>query len=289
MSATPDRRARGYPSGRVAAGPHRPVGDRRDPHPQPGRARAAGRDRQLVRAPAGQALRRRPRGLGDGLELRDPLPQREDDATSCCASTPTSARGGPVSIQLFGHDPEVMRSAAATVAERGRRPHRPQHGLPGAEGVQDRRRRRAARGPRHRRRGRARRARGQRAAGHRQAALRPARRARPTASSSRTGSSTRPASPRIAFHPRTRAGPPQGHARLRRSRRGSSRSCRVPVILSGGLRDAERGRSPPSSTPAPPPSCSRAARSATRGCSRRLLGTRDDEPTATRSSTSSTG
>src|SRR4051812_41783435 len=26
---------------------------------------------------------------------------------------------GPVSIQLFGHDPEVMRSAAATVAERG--------------------------------------------------------------------------------------------------------------------------------------------------------------------------
>ncbi len=27
--------------------------------------------------------------------------------------------GGPVSIQLFGHDPEVMRSAAATVAEAG--------------------------------------------------------------------------------------------------------------------------------------------------------------------------
>src|SRR6201991_4500662 len=25
---------------------------------------------------------------------------------------------GPVSLQLFGHDPEVMRSAAATVAER---------------------------------------------------------------------------------------------------------------------------------------------------------------------------
>jgi tRNA-dihydrouridine synthase B len=30
-----------------------------------------------------------------------------------------SGAGGPVSIQLFGHDPEVMRSAAATVAERG--------------------------------------------------------------------------------------------------------------------------------------------------------------------------
>src|SRR5215207_3160119 len=27
--------------------------------------------------------------------------------------------GGPVSVQLFGQDPEVMRSAAATVAERG--------------------------------------------------------------------------------------------------------------------------------------------------------------------------
>ncbi len=32
---------------------------------------------------------------------------------------PDERAGGPVSIQLFGHDPEVMRSAAATVAERG--------------------------------------------------------------------------------------------------------------------------------------------------------------------------
>src|SRR5512133_3774360 len=31
----------------------------------------------------------------------------------------TAGVGGPVSIQLFGHDPEVMRSAAATVAEHG--------------------------------------------------------------------------------------------------------------------------------------------------------------------------
>ena len=46
--------------------------------------------------------------------------------------------GGPVSIQLFGQDPDVMRSAAATVAEHGARPHRPQHGLPGAQGLQDR-------------------------------------------------------------------------------------------------------------------------------------------------------
>jgi tRNA-dihydrouridine synthase B len=32
---------------------------------------------------------------------------------------PDETRGGPVSIQLFGQDPEIMRSAAATVAERG--------------------------------------------------------------------------------------------------------------------------------------------------------------------------
>jgi tRNA-dihydrouridine synthase B len=32
---------------------------------------------------------------------------------------PAERAGGPVSIQLFGHDPEVMRSAAATVAEHG--------------------------------------------------------------------------------------------------------------------------------------------------------------------------
>jgi tRNA-dihydrouridine synthase B len=32
---------------------------------------------------------------------------------------PDERTGGPVSIQLFGQDPEIMRSAAATVAERG--------------------------------------------------------------------------------------------------------------------------------------------------------------------------
>jgi tRNA-dihydrouridine synthase B len=32
---------------------------------------------------------------------------------------PDERAGGPVCIQLFGHDPEVMRSAAATVAEHG--------------------------------------------------------------------------------------------------------------------------------------------------------------------------
>src|SRR5690349_3135103 len=32
---------------------------------------------------------------------------------------PQEREGGPVSMQLFGQDPEVMRSAASTVAERG--------------------------------------------------------------------------------------------------------------------------------------------------------------------------
>ena len=32
----------------------------------------------------------------------------------------TAGVGGPVSLQLFGQDPDVMRSAAATVAARGR-------------------------------------------------------------------------------------------------------------------------------------------------------------------------
>ena len=53
----------------------------------------------------------------------------------------------PVSIQLFGPDPEVMRAAAEVAAEAGRRPDRHQHGLPGAKGLQDGRRRGVAARP----------------------------------------------------------------------------------------------------------------------------------------------
>ena len=79
-------------------------------------ARAARRDRQLVRAPAGAAPRRRARGLGDGLELRDRAPQPSARSRSCCGCTPTRARS---SIQLFGSDPDVMREAAAVAAQAG--------------------------------------------------------------------------------------------------------------------------------------------------------------------------
>ena len=64
---------------------------------------------------------------------------------------------GPVAIQLFGHDPEIMRSAAAAGGARGRVDPRPQHGLPRAQGDEDRRGRGDDQGPRPRGRGRARR------------------------------------------------------------------------------------------------------------------------------------
>ena len=56
--------------------------------------------RQLVRAPAGQALRRRARGLGDGLEPRDPLRQPQD-ARRAARRAPGRARG------RAGRDPAV--------------------------------------------------------------------------------------------------------------------------------------------------------------------------------------
>ena len=89
-----------------------------------------------------------PRRLGDGLSSHAIHYGNERTLSELLRIHPASATAGPVSIQLFGHDPEVMRSAAATVAEARRRPHRPQHGLPGPEGDEDGRRRGASQGPR---------------------------------------------------------------------------------------------------------------------------------------------
>ena len=79
---------------------------------------------------------------------------------------------GPVAIQLFGQDPEIMRSAAARGRSRRRRHPRPEHGLPGPEGDEDRRGRGAHQGPGHGRRGGQGRPRGLRPPGHREAARR---------------------------------------------------------------------------------------------------------------------
>ena len=75
----------------------------------------ARRDRQLVRPPAGPPARRRAGGLGDGLQLRAHY-RNERTLTELPRLHPDEH---PVSIQLFGQDPEVMRSAAAIVAEAG--------------------------------------------------------------------------------------------------------------------------------------------------------------------------
>ena len=150
--------------------PYRPLDARRGPHPQPGGAGAAGRDRQLVRAPAGQALRRRAGGLGDGLELRGALPQRAH-LPRAAADPPRRAPRLDAAVR-----PRSRRDGLGGRARgRGRRrPDRPEHGLPGAEGLQDRRRRGAARRPGARRGAGPRRGRGQRAAGHGEAADRAA-------------------------------------------------------------------------------------------------------------------
>ena len=92
----------------------------------------------------------------------------------------------PVSIQLFGPDPEVMREAAAVAAAAGADADRPQHGLPGAEGAaRPAPARRCSTIPSARSRSRARAIEGSGPAGHRQAALGAASPATARASTSR--------------------------------------------------------------------------------------------------------
>ena len=145
-----------------------------------------------------------------------------------------------MAIQLFGHDPEIMRSAAAEVARVGAdlidlnmgcpvpkvmktgagaalikdpdpavavaRAAREGSGLPVTVKL------RAAQAGRHR-------------------GLELARRLVDEAGVAG-----------ITFHPRTRRGPPQGHAGLRPGRASSCEELPVPVIVSGGMEGAEHVR-----------------------------------------------
>ena len=208
---------------------------------QPRRARAARRHRQLVRAAPGQALRRRLRRVGDGVELRPEVRGRAHHREFLRLHPDEH----PMAVQLFGHDAEVMRIAAGMVAEAGADADRPQLRLPRAQGLQDGRRRRAARRSRQ---GRSR---------------SPRRRAR--AAACRSPSSCAPATARVSApasswraawwrRPGWRASPAsaprvaaaQGRARLRARGRVGASSCPCPVVLSGGLRDEERTSRPSS-------------------------------------------
>ena len=117
--------------------PHR---RRRDPQPRP--ARAAGGDRQLVRAPAGAAATAPGMAVSEMVSSFAVAHRNRRTLTEMLRIHPDE---GPVSIQLFGSDPDVMREAAADGRRRrGPATDRPEHGLPGAEGLQDGRRRRPA-------------------------------------------------------------------------------------------------------------------------------------------------
>ena len=190
---------------------------------------------QAKRYGAGLAVSR------DGLELRDPLRQREDARRA--AAGRTRERRRPVAIQLFGHDPEIMRS------RRRRRSRRVgadiidlNMGCPvpkvmktgaGAALIKD---------PDTAVAVAARRARGLRPAGHREAARVASSRAACEGSSSPAGSSRRPASPGITLPPAPRRRAPQGRARTTTSPRELVRELPVPVIVSGGMDGAEHIR-----------------------------------------------
>ena len=148
----------------------------------------------------------------------------------------------PVSIQLFGHDAEVMRSAAEVAAEAGADLIDINMGCPVPQGAEDRRRRRAARRPRAGPGAGPRRDRGPRPAGHGEAALRPARRRSlrlrprdpPRRGGRRRGDRLPPAAGATVGH--------KGKPDYELTRELAER-LEVPVIVSGGLEE-RRGRPP---------------------------------------------
>ena len=200
----------------------RPLGAGRAHAAQPAGPGPAGRHRQLVRAPAGQALRRRLRGLRDGLQLRPQARQRAH-AARVPAHPSRRAPGLDAAVR-----PRRRRHARGLRGGgRGRRRHRrPEHGLPGAQGVQDGRRRGAAgrsrQGGGHRQGGR----RGQRPARDREAAPGPApRRPRGRGAGPAPGRRGRRGRHRLPPPPRLPAA--QGQARLRPGRRAGGGAGRA--------------------------------------------------------------
>ena len=147
---------------------------------------------------------------------------------------PDERAGGPVSVQLFGHDPEIMRSAAATVARAGADLIDLNMGCPVPKVCKT--------------------GAGAALLGDPDTAVAVARAARegsglPVTVKLRAG--RKPGESEgvevahrlveeagvagISFHPRSARRAPQGHARLRPRARSSSSRCPVPVIVSGGL------------------------------------------------------
>ena len=205
--------------------------------------------RQLVRAPAGQALRRRPGGLGDGVELRRSTTATSKTCTEMLRIHPEERARRP------GLDPALRpgpgrhalgrrrrrRSAAPTSSTSTWAAPCPRSARPA--------RRRAARRPRHRRRGRARRAReGSGPAGHGEAALGPARPATRDGLALAHRLVDEAGVAAIAFHPRS-------------ARRSTTRACPDYELAAAARRDARRagdphrrparrarGRAPPSSS-----------------------------------------
>ena len=145
----------------------------------------------------------------------------------------------PVSIQLFGHDPDVMRSAARDRGRRRRRPDRHQHGLPrAARSARPGPARRCSTTPRSRSRSRARRSRAP-ASRSRSSCARASSRATARGSTSPCGSSRTPGVAAIAFHPRPASVQHKGAPDYELVRE-LVELVDVPVIVSGGLRSAER-------------------------------------------------
>ena len=162
--------------------------------------------------------------------------RNEKTCTELLRIHPDERAYGPVAIQLFGQDPEIMRSAAATVAAAGADIIDLNMGCPvpkvcktgaGAAMLGD---------PDTAVAVAARRAGGQRPAGHREAPQRPQARGhgrlRARAPARRRGRRRRDRLP-----PALRAGPAQGRAGPRARRRARARTLPAPVILSGGMRD----------------------------------------------------